>query len=173
LPSQGWKFDYGRWLGSLPALTHGIIVTALAAQCAFAAEGCTSKSDGLMNLAWTGLDSVLRTSPYSIRASQVASPVAYVWVSAAHVFARFPDLIERALRRMDDVELLIHAASNFKSNRGVLSAEAKRIIREKFESQRAVLSLSRHCGAQKLSKLSDEMEKLFADSEEVAQENGV
>ncbi|GEP44449.1 hypothetical protein BGE01nite_37400 [Brevifollis gellanilyticus] len=162
--AQGWKFDLGSWLASLPALTHGIMVIALAAACVHQNGGPSSRTQSLMQTAWAALDSLLNSAPDELQPAKITTPVTYVWASTAAVRSTYSHNVEASLSAIDDPALLILAARNFRLNGGELSPDARHVIRTKFDEQKPLLALSRKHSSAELTQLSKEVDDLCTDA---------
>lgn len=159
-PSQGWKFEYQRWSRSLPAVTHVIVVVALAASCIVENEGRCERSARLMELAWTEFQALVEGAPTDFRPEQIASPVAYVWVCARKALESGESRLEEAVESLDLPELVLLAANNLRNNGGLWDS-MKATIRRVVESHLSFREHDRNYPASRIAELTRELDELL------------
>lgn len=161
--SQGWGFDLDAWFDAVPKTAHVLIVAACAAADALN-RGRANDATDLMELAWSGLDSLIRDAPMGITDGRVWSAIAYVWAHASRVFQGAGARIGAALVRFDDIRMMISAAQNFTSNAGPLPVDAQRALRDAFNTRRVILERHPHVTEEAVAELRATLERLTPDA---------
>lgn len=131
-PAQGWKFNYDRWLKSVPKLCHGLVVVSLAAVKTADDEGRGEKSSALMGLAWNEFHSMIEYGIAESRQDELASPLAYVWCCAGKTFDGGEEEITQAICIFRHPELVLCAVANL-AVYGKLSEKIKQVVSEEMD----------------------------------------
>ncbi|MGO9837287.1 MAG: hypothetical protein ACLP1X_24095 [Polyangiaceae bacterium] len=158
-PLQGWGFDLNAWFEAVPRVAHVLIVIAAAAAGA-QSLGNAQVAGGLIDVAWSELDLLLRGSPMSSSNGHVASAVAYVWAYASRVFPRADPRVSRAIGRFDDARLMLSAAENFKLNAGALPPAAQQALGQAFDARLPILERHPHISTEALDALRRQVAEL-------------
>ncbi len=160
-PSQGWGFDLSAWRDALPRIAHVLVVISQAASQTLA-EGNSVVASEIMELSWTELDVLLRNATMPITDNCIIYAVAYVYAHASRTLPNATTRLSQALARIDDIHLLISAATNFKNNAGGLTIEAKLVIQDAFDSHVEILERSPHVTAEDLTRLRNSVDELLS-----------